>query len=145
MGKKRIISKPGEDTSGSAGQKTSAHGKKSKKGFAHGILHIESTYNNTRLLLTDPKGNAVATSSSGSMGFTGARKGTPFAASKVAEALSARAEELGVQGVEVFIKGVGAGRESALRTFANKIEVTAIRDITPVPFNGPRPKKPRRV
>jgi len=111
-----------------------------------GRLHIEATYNNTKVVLTDTAGGAVAWSSSGALGFKGARKGTPFAAAKVGELVGEKAASIGVKNVEVVIKGVGSGRESALRGFAGKgIGVTKIQDTTPVPFNGPRPPKPRRV
>ncbi|OGG73717.1 30S ribosomal protein S11 [Candidatus Kaiserbacteria bacterium RIFCSPLOWO2_01_FULL_54_20] len=118
----------------------------SKKNVISGTLHIHATYNNTKVLLTDKEGNAVAWSSSGALGFSGAKKGTPFAAAKVGELVGDKAALMGVKDVDVVIRGVGAGRESALRGFAGKgIEVTRIADETPVPHNGPRPPKPRRV
>ncbi|OGG77336.1 30S ribosomal protein S11 [Candidatus Kaiserbacteria bacterium RIFCSPLOWO2_01_FULL_54_24] len=118
----------------------------SKKNVLSGTLHIHATYNNTKVLLTDKEGNAVAWSSSGALGFSGAKKGTPFAAAKVGELVGDKAALMGVKDVDVVIRGVGAGRESALRGFAGKgIEVTRIADETPVPHNGPRPPKPRRV
>ena len=117
-----------------------------KKRFDSGILSIESTYNNTKLSLTDPKGNTLATSSSGALGFRGAKKGTPFAAAKVGETLASRAQEFGIKEVKVVVKGVGSGRESAIRGFISKgINLSTIQDMTPVPHNGPKPPKPRRT
>ncbi|MBI4691880.1 MAG: 30S ribosomal protein S11 [Candidatus Terrybacteria bacterium] len=144
MGKKRIIKKEG----GTVDQELKARSlsKISKKKLASGILHIQSTYNNTILTITDSKGNMVMWASSGSLGFKGAKKGTPFAASKVAELLAEKAKMVGIKDVDVVIKGVGAGRESAIRTFAAKgIEINLIRDRTPVPHGGVKPRKPRRV
>ncbi len=118
----------------------------SKKKVDNGQLHVQSTYNNTKLTLTDSRGNVLASSSSGALGFKGAKKGTPFAAAKVGEILGAKAGVMGMKEVDVIIKGVGSGRESSVRGFIGKgINITSIRDVTPVPFNGPKPKKPRRV
>ncbi|OHB15959.1 MAG: 30S ribosomal protein S11 [Candidatus Zambryskibacteria bacterium RIFOXYC1_FULL_39_10] len=110
------------------------------------MLHVQSTYNNTALILTDKKGNVLATSSSGSLGFKGAKKGTPFAAAKVGETLGLKAGTLGIKEISVVVRGVGSGRESGIRGFIAKgINITSIKDVTPVPHNGPKPKKPRRV
>ncbi len=118
----------------------------SRKKLDTGILYVQSTYNNTKVLLTDPKGNAVMWSSSGSLGFKGAKKGTPFAAAKVGETLAAKAALIGLKDIHVVVKGVGSGRESAIRGFISKgVTISSIQDETPVPFNGPQPKKPRRV
>ncbi|OHA90470.1 MAG: 30S ribosomal protein S11 [Candidatus Zambryskibacteria bacterium RIFCSPHIGHO2_12_FULL_48_10] len=120
--------------------------KSSKRRVDSGILCVESTYNNTKLVLTDNKGNTLAWSSSGNLGFKGAKKGTPFAAAKVGEALAVKAGDMGVKEVRVVVKGVGSGRESAIRGFISKgINLVAIRDMTPVPHNGPKPPKPRRT
>ena len=144
MGKKRIIRKSGGTVD--QGLKARSLSRISKKNVISGTLHIHATYNNTKVLLTDKEGNAVAWSSSGALGFSGAKKGTPFAAAKVGELVGDKAALMGVKDVDVVIRGVGAGRESALRGFAGKgIEVTRIADETPVPHNGPRPPKPRRV
>jgi small subunit ribosomal protein S11 len=117
-----------------------------KKNVVAGTLHIHATYNNTKVLLADKTGNAVAWSTSGSLGFSGAKKGTPFAAAKVGELVGDKAAIIGVKEVDVVIRGVGAGRESALRGSASKgIEISRIADDTPVPHNGPRAPKPRRV
>ena len=111
-----------------------------------GVLYVESTYNNTKLTLTDSKSNTLAWSSSGSLGFKGAKKGTPFAAAKVGETLALKAQTLGVKEVKVVVKGVGSGRESAIRGFISKgINLTTIQDKTAVPHNGPKPPKPRRT
>ncbi|HEY4528284.1 MAG TPA: 30S ribosomal protein S11 [Candidatus Paceibacterota bacterium] len=118
----------------------------SKKRVDSGVLCIESTYNNTKLVLTDPKGGVLAWATSGSLGFKGAKKGTPFAAAKVGETLAAQALTLGVKEIRVVVKGVGSGRESAIRGFISKgINLTSIQDMTPVPHNGPKPPKPRRT
>jgi len=111
-----------------------------------GVLYVESTYNNTKVTLTDSKYNTLAWSSSGSLGFKGAKKGTPFAAAKIGEALAIKAQALGVKEVRVIVKGVGSGRESVIRGFISKgIDLTSIQDKTPVPHNGPKPPKPRRT
>jgi small subunit ribosomal protein S11 len=118
----------------------------SKKRLDSGVLHVQSTYNNTKVLLTDSEGNAVLWSSCGSLGFKGAKKGTPFAAAKVGETLALKAELLGLKEIKVVVKGVGSGRESAIRGFISRgVLISSIKDETPVPHNGPKPKKPRRV
>lgn len=143
MGKKRIVSK-GESESGI--KNSGATKKSSKKRVSSGMLHVQASYNNTIVTLTDAKGNKIASSSSGSLGFKGAKKGTPFAAAKIGEVLAEKAEQLGMQDVAVVIKGVGAGRESAVRSFVNNgISITSIKDATPVPHNGPKAPKPRRI
>lgn len=144
MGKKRIAKSTGGTVD--AGLKARALSKLPKKKTEKASLYIESTYNNTRVSLGDISGNIMAWSSSGALGFKGAKKGTPFAASKVGEIVGDRAKMIGVKSVIVTVKGVGAGRESALRSFVSRgIGVTAIKDVTPVPHNGPKPPKPRRV
>lgn len=144
MGKKRIAKKSGGSVD--QGLKERSMAKMPKKKILNGILNIQSTYNNTILNITDEKGNAIMWGSSGSLGFKGTKKSTPFAASKVAELLADKAKTIGLKSVDVMLKGVGAGRESAIRTFAAKgIEINSIKDVTPVPHNGPKPPKPRRV
>jgi len=144
MGKKRIVKSGGGSVD--AGLKARALSKLPKRKMEKGSLFIESTYNNTRVSLADTKGNVVAWSSCGALGFRGAKKGTPFAAAKVGEVVGDKAKMAGVKSVSVVVKGVGAGRESALRAFVTKgISVSLIKDVTPVPHNGPRPPKPRRV
>ncbi|PIP87261.1 30S ribosomal protein S11 [Candidatus Campbellbacteria bacterium CG22_combo_CG10-13_8_21_14_all_36_13] len=144
MGKKRIVKQGGGQMD--SGAKARALAKAPTKKVEKGALYIESTYNNTRVTLADIKGNVIAWSSSGALGFKGAKKGTPFAAAKVGEIVGDKAKMSGVKSVAVTIKGVGAGRESALRAFVSKgISVLIIKDVTPVPHNGPKPPKPRRV
>jgi len=120
--------------------------KKSKnKRVERGALYVESTYNNTKLTLTDEKGNTLAWATSGGLGFKGAKKGTPFAAAKVGETLADKAQNFGIKDVRVIIKGVGSGRESGVRGFISKgINIVSISDMTPVPHNGPKAPKPRR-
>ncbi len=142
MGKKRIVT-----TNETSSDKNSKVGKSSKKKvLTSGVLFVSSTYNNTILSVADEKGNIAFSSSSGALGFKGAKKGTPFAAAKVGETLADKANEYGMREVSVVISGVGAGRESAVRGFISKgIVLKKIKDATPVPHNGPRPPKPRRV
>lgn len=144
MGKKRIVTTE-EEKANSEGQPKAALAS-SKKRVESGILHVQSTYNNTKVMLTDKSGNALMWGSSGGAGFRGAKKGTPFAAAKVGETLALRAANIGLKEITVVVKGVGSGRESAIRGFVSKgIVITGIKDETPIPFNGPKPKKPRRV
>ena len=117
-----------------------------RKNIERGIVHIRSTFNNTIVMITDEAGNAVAWSSAGSLGFKGSRKSTPFAAQMAAEVAAKGAMEHGMKSVEVTVKGPGSGRESAIRSLqATGLDVTAIRDVTPIPHNGCRPPKRRRV
>jgi len=144
MGKKRIIKKSGKGMD--QGRKERALGKASKRKIDKGVLHVEATFNNTKAVLTDEAGNAIMSSSSGALGFSGARKSTPYAAAKVGELLGEKATAMGLKEASVVIRGIGAGRESALRAFASKgIAIRAIKDATPVAHNGPRPPRPRRV
>ncbi len=118
----------------------------SKRKVESGVLYVQSTYNNTKLLVTDPKGNALMWSTSGALGFKGAKKGTPFAAAKIGETLALKAANLGMKEVAVVVNGVGSGRESSIRGFISKgIALTSIKDVTPVAHNGPKAPKPRRV
>ena len=120
--------------------------KKEKKNVPVGLVHIQATFNNTIVTVTDTTGNVVAWSSAGSLGFRGSRKGTPFAASVAAETAARKAMEHGVRQVEVLVRGPGAGREAAIRSLqAAGLEVSMIKDVTPVPHNGCRPPKRRRV
>jgi small subunit ribosomal protein S11 len=120
--------------------------KKEKKNIAHGAAHIKSTFNNTIVTITDLEGNTISWASAGNVGFKGSRKSTPFAAQLAAEAASRRAQEHGVRKVEVFVKGPGSGRETAIRSLqASGMEILGIQDVTPVPHNGCRPRKRRRV
>lgn len=143
MGKKRTVKKSGgSDIAGSS----RALNRIPKRKVVLGRLNIMATFNNTLLTLCDPKGNAVMSASSGALGFKGSRKSTPFAAAKVGEIIGEKAQQMGMKDAEVVVRGVGAGRESALRAFAGKgIGITRIVDMTPVPFNGTRAPKPRRI
>ncbi len=120
--------------------------KKEKKHVVHGIAHVHASFNNTHVTITDLEGNVVTWSSSGTMGFKGSRKGTPFAAQQAASACAAVAKDHGLRSVEIRVKGPGSGRESAIRALqAAGIEIKSIRDVTPIPHNGCRPPKRRRV
>ena len=126
--------------------KTTARKKRVRKNIAKGTAHIHSTFNNTLVMITDVQGNAISWSSAGALGFKGSRKSTPFAAQMAAEAATKQAMEHGMKNVEVSVKGPGSGREAAIRALqATGLEITAIRDVTPVPHNGSRPPKRRRV
>lgn len=117
-----------------------------KKKLVSGTLHIEATFNNTKVVFSDKSGATIFWSSAGSLGFKGAKKGTPFAASKVGETVGEKAAALGIKEADVVVKGVGSGREPAIRGFmSHGMEITGIKDATPVPHNGPKAKKPRRV
>ena len=129
-----------------APEATPARRKKAKRLVAEGVLHIHSTFNNTIITVSDPQGNVLVWSSAGSCGFKGSRKGTPFAAQVAAEAAARKAADLGMRHVQVFVKGPGSGRESALRSLqAAGFTVSIIKDVTPIPHNGCRPPKRRRV
>lgn len=145
MGKKRVIAK-----SEALSRETAAAPGKSSGTLSHKILrgraYIQATYNNTLICITDEKGNTVGWSSAGSLGFSGAKKATPFAASRVAEAVVEKVRKTGIQEVSVFVSGVGSGRDSAIRALANQgLNVLSVKDVTPLPHNGPRSKKVRRV
>jgi small subunit ribosomal protein S11 len=120
--------------------------KKEKKNIPTGVAHIKATFNNTLVTITDPNGNVVSWSSAGVQGFKGSRKGTPFAAQLAAQDAARKAMEHGMRNVDVFVKGPGAGREAALRALqAAGLSVNLIRDVSPIPHNGCRPPKRRRV
>ena len=144
MGKKRIVKQEGKGVNKSL--KDRALSRVPKKKLVSGVLHVQATYNNTKVVLSDKDGNVIMSASSGSLGFKGAKKATPFAAAKIGEVLAEKAQMIGLKEVDIVIKGVGSGRESAVRAFiARGIDILAMKDKTPVPFNGPRPKKARRV
>lgn len=143
MGKKRVAKQEG---TGESGQQGSGASRSSKRQILSALLYVNSTYNNTRLTLADQKGNALTWSSSGALGFKGAKKGTPFAAAKVGETVADRALTMGVKEVQVIIRGIGSGRESSVRGFVSRgIMLASIKDVTPIPHNGPRAPRPRRV
>jgi len=120
--------------------------KKERKNIERGQAHIQASFNNTLVTLTDQSGNAISWSSAGSLGFKGSRKSTPFAAQMASEAAAKAAIEHGLKNVEVYVKGPGSGREAAIRALQSAgLEITLIRDITPIPHNGCRPPKRRRV
>ena len=126
--------------------KQQARRRRVKKSVEKGIAHIRSTFNNTLVMITDENGNAISWSSAGSLGFRGSKKATPFAAQMASEVAAKAAMEHGMKSVEVAVKGPGSGRESAIRSLqATGLDVTAIRDVTPIPHNGARPPKRRRV
>lgn len=144
MGKRKITKKNNSGVDSSLKARSLSKGLRKK--VSEGILYVESTYNNTRVTLTDKGGNSLTWSTSGSLGFKGAKKGTPFAASKIGELIGEKAAQAGIKEVSVVVKGVGSGRESAIRSFsAFNIDITSIEDRTPVPHNGPKPKKPRHI
>lgn len=144
MGKKRIIKKSGKGLD--QGRKERALSKAVKRHLEKGVLHVEATFNNTKAVLTDEKGNAIISSSAGALGFSGARKSTPYAAAKIGEFIGEKGMMIGLKEATVVIRGVGAGRESVLRAFSGKgIQIRSIKDVTPIAHNGPRPPKPRRV
>ncbi len=154
MGKKRIIQKSPEELlkESEAREKqtekaTRKKGQSSKqRSLGRGRVYIQSSYNNTLVTLTDAQGNIVAWSSAGSVGFKGPKKATPFAASKVVETLMGKIRDLDIREVAVFVKGVGSGRDSAVRALVNHgLEISMIKDVTAIPHNGCRQRKPRRV
>lgn len=127
-------------------RKTTRGRKKVKKNIDRGQAHVQATFNNTIVTLTDTNGNAISWSSAGALGFKGSRKSTPFAAQMCAEAAAKAAMEHGLKTVEVFVKGPGSGREAAIRALqAAGLEISSIQDVTPIPHNGCRPPKRRRV
>ena len=151
MGKKRIIQKTEKELLEERERIEAAVKKETKaevpaRKIKEGKIYISSSYNNTIITLTDLLGNVLAWASAGQIGFKGTKKATPFAASKVAEAIIQTIKKLGIQKLAVFVKGIGSGRESAIRSLAARgLEIVSITDITPVPHNGCRPPKVRRV
>ena len=143
MAKEESAEKPAEKPAEKA---AAPKRRKTKKMVSEGVAHIHSTFNNTIITITDPVGNVVAWSSAGAVGFKGSRKGTPFAAQLAAESAAKKAMDVGLRTVQVYVKGPGAGRESALRALqAAGFAVSLIKDVTPIPHNGCRPPKRRRV
>ncbi len=150
MGKKRIVTKTEKELLEERDKIEQALKKEIKvepsKKIKEGKVYISSSYNNTICTLTDLRGNTLAWISAGNIGFKGTKKATPFAASKVAEGLVQKAKKLGVEKVEVLVKGIGSGRESAIRSLASRgLDIISLKDITPIPHNGCRPPKVRRV
>lgn len=146
MGKKRIVTKTGEDLNTIEQKIESSKTKAPKTVLEKGRIYITASYNNTLISLTNLQGELIAWSSAGSLGFKGPKKATPFAASKVVEALLQKVQKTGLKTVEVYVKGVGGGRDSAIRSLATHgLDIDLIKDVTPIPHNGPQPPKPRRV
>lgn len=149
MGKKKVIKQTEEELlreSKEQNSSVSAQPLKVSKLLARGRVYIQATYNNTMISVTDEKGQVLAWASSGNLGFKGPKKATPYAASRVAEAVVEKVKKSGISEVDVFVKGIGSGRESAVRSLASHgLNILSIKDITPIPHNGPRPPKVRRV
>jgi len=149
MGKKKVIKQTTEEAL-KEGEVLESTVKKRKEVKAKRVdlanIYIQATYNNTLITITDNKGEVIAGESAGAVGFKGPKKATPFAATKVVESLVNKVQNVGIKNVNVFVKGVGSGRESAIRALAaNGLEILSIKDITPIPHNGCRPPRPRRV
>ena len=145
MGKTKIVKEKTEGAAGDAKPEVKL-AKGPKKKVTSGIVYIDATFNNTKVLFADKIGNTLFWSTSGALGFRGAKKGTPFAAGKVGDLIGSKMKAAGVADTDVVIRGVGSGREPAIRSIsAYGIEITSIKDATPIPHNGPKPKKPRRV
>ncbi|BCX16125.1 MAG: 30S ribosomal protein S11 [Candidatus Parcubacteria bacterium] len=148
MGKKKVVSKVEESIpwEEKIGETAGKGGAVPSKKIENGRIYINATYNNTIITVTDKNGNVLAWASSGSLGFSGPKKATPFAASKVAAAVLEKVKKTGLANVEIIVKGVGSGRDSAIRTIAAQgINIVSLKDATPIPHNGPRPPKVRRV
>ncbi|HMB17453.1 MAG TPA: 30S ribosomal protein S11 [Candidatus Paceibacterota bacterium] len=151
MGKKQVVEKSKEEIAKEQRKIEEKRAKQISKGskkrkIKKGKVYIKASYNNTFINVTDNEGNTIAWMSAGSLGFSGPKKATPFAASKVAGAIAEKLSRTGPFEVEVFVKGIGPGRDSAIKTLASKgFDIKAIADTTPIPHNGPRPRKSRRV
>ncbi|MEK7630052.1 MAG: 30S ribosomal protein S11 [Patescibacteria group bacterium] len=146
MGKKKVIQKSEESSKEKEGAVASGKSQSARQRIENGRVYIQASYNNTIITVTDDKGNVMVWLSAGSMGFSGPKKSTPFAGSKVAEAIVEKIERTGPVNVQIFLRGVGKGRDAAVRSLAAKgLNITSIRDVTPIPHNGPRPAKVRRV
>ena len=150
MGKKKVAQQTKEELLQESARVEDAFTKQASqaagKSVERGRIYVQASMNNTVLTVTDAKGNVIAWMSSGSLGFTGPKKATPFAASKVAEAIAEKVKRSGPVDVDIFVRGVGKGRDSAVRSLAAKgFHILSLRDVTPIPHNGPRPRKPRRV
>lgn len=151
MGKKKVIQKSEEEVLKESDKLDKAITKATTKGVSsrrveNGRVYINATYNNTVITITNPHGDVLAWASSGGLGFSGPKKATPFAASKTVAALAEKMKKIGINNIEIIIKGVGPGRDSAARSFASQgFNILSIKDVTPIPHNGPRPPKVRRV
>jgi small subunit ribosomal protein S11 len=151
MGKKKVIEKTSEELLKEENKMEEAMTKASKsdsssKKIESGKVYVSATFNNTILSVADKNGNVIAWATAGSLGFSGPKKATPFAASKIVAAVAEKLKKTGIVNVDVIVKGVGAGRDSAVRSLANQgFNILSIKDVTPIPHNGPKPKKVRRV
>lgn len=146
MGKKRIIAKGAQQPEQESEKRVQSDVADSGRRLSAGIAHIQATYNNTLISVSDSTGNVIAWSSAGSVGFSGTKKATPYAAARVAEIVADKAKRAGITAIAVRVSGVGAGRDSAVRALGNHgLMITGIKDTTPLPHNGPRPPKVRRV
>ncbi len=146
MGKKKVAEKPDVAAKEKAAESAPKTGAKKSKLIEKARIYINATYNNTMITVTDMKGNVLVWASAGSLGFVGPKKATPFAASKIVSVVAEKMATFGISEAEVFVKGVGSGRDSALRSFINRgLNVVNIKDKTPIPHNGPRPPKVRRI
>jgi small subunit ribosomal protein S11 len=140
------MAEPTQTTPAAPKKPSSKKGKKEKRHVVHGIAHVHASFNNTHVTITDLEGNVVTWSSAGTLGFKGSRKGTPFAAQQAATAAATAAKDSGLRSLDIRVKGPGSGRESAIRALqAAGVEIKSIRDVTPIPHNGCRPPKRRRV
>lgn len=150
MGKKKVIQKTQEELIKESEQVETTAASKASQSAKHGVekgrIYINATFNNTMITVTNEKGNVITWMSAGSLGFSGPKKATPFAASKVAEAISEKVKKSGPVTVDIFVRGIGKGRDAAVRSLAAKgFNISSIKDVTPIPHNGPRPRKTRRV
>lgn len=146
MGKRRVITIGDKDGAGKKQQLAAAAKGTKRRNITKGQVHIKSTYNNTVVTLTDLNGGVIAWSSAGLLGFKGAKKATPYAATNIINSLLEKTKKVGLKEVEVFVKGIGSGRDSAIRAIAaNGLSILSISDVTPIPHNGCRPPRPRRV
>lgn len=150
MGKKKVAKQDEstllKETEAMESAVSSAASKKMKKKMINGKVYVKASYNNTVVTVTDDKGNVVAWSTAGALGFKGPKKATPFAASKIVDALTEKLQKAGLENIVIYLNGIGGGRDSAVRSFANRgFNIESIHDVTPVPHNGPKPKKTRRV
>ncbi len=146
MGKKKVIEKTSEQTKSAGKASVGAPKKKSSKTLEQGRIYVKASYNNTSITVTDDKGNVVAWASAGGTGFSGPKKATPFAASKVIASIMEKISKTGPHKVDIYVSGVGSGRDSAIRTLATQeLDILSIKDINPIAHNGPRPRKQRRM
>ena len=146
MGKKKVVQKAESAEPEKIKETSTAVSRSSKQKYENGRVYIQASYNNTVMTVTDDKGNVLAWATAGSLGFSGPKKATPFAASKIISVIAEKLRTLEVKDIEVWVRGIGGGKDSAIRSLAGQgFAITRIKDVTPIPHNGPRPKKVRRV